>query len=115
SYLSVHHGEALTPLADVVLIVGEYDTTTMGEMRRTSAVLRHLDAPVVGMALTHGPIESYDWGVTDPGLESPDWAHDHRDPTEQIPIAESAGVAPAPPVGEPLDELSLGERAAREA
>jgi hypothetical protein len=37
-----------------VLIVGERRLTTTDELRRTSAVLRRLGAPVVGMALTTG-------------------------------------------------------------
>ena len=65
SYLSVHHGEGLTPLADVVLLVAERETTTVDEMRRISAALRHLDAPVVGLALTDGGLEIYDWGRVD--------------------------------------------------
>ena len=69
SYLSVHYGEGLTPLADVVLVVGERETTTIDEMRRTSAALRHLGAPVVGMALTSGGAEIYDWGRVDAELE----------------------------------------------
>ena len=52
SFLSVHHGQGLAPLADLVLIVGERRLTTTDELRRTSAVLRRLGAPVVGMALT---------------------------------------------------------------
>ena len=51
SFLSVHHGQGLAPLADLVLIVGERRLTTTDELRRTSAVLRRLGAPVVGMAL----------------------------------------------------------------
>jgi tyrosine-protein kinase Etk/Wzc len=54
SFLSVHHGEGLAPLADVVLVVGERRSTTVDEMRRTSAVLKRLGAPVAGMALTDG-------------------------------------------------------------
>jgi hypothetical protein len=108
SYLSVHYGEGLTPLADVVLVVGERETTTMNEMRRTSAALRHLGAPVVGMALTLGSPEIYDWGHVYSELETSDeHSSDERDPTDEIPITESAGVAPAPP----LDDLSVVEHA----
>ena len=52
SFLSVHHGQGLAPLADLVLVVGERRLTTMDQLRRTSAVLKRLGAPVVGMALT---------------------------------------------------------------
>ena len=92
SYLSVHHGEALTPLADVVLVVAERETTTVDEMRRISAALRHLQAPVVGLALTDGGLEIYDWGRVDDELQTDQaLASDERDPTEQIPISERAG------------------------
>jgi hypothetical protein len=114
SYLSVHYGEGLTPLADVVLVVGERETTTLDQMRRTSAALRHLEAPVVGMALTRGRSESYDWGLVDAELEWADelgTADEERNPTKQMPISESAGVAPAPP----LDGLSVVEHSPRRA
>ena len=107
SYLSVHHGEGLTPLADVVLVVAERETTHIAEMRQLSAALRHLGAPVAGMALTDGGLEVYDWGRVDAQLDT---SEDERDPTEQLPIANSAVVAPAPP----LDELSVVERVPRE-
>ena len=107
SYLSVHHGEGLTPLADVVLVVAERETTHVAEMRQLSAALRHLGAPVVGMALTDGGLVVYDWGRFDAQLETPEG---ERDPTEQLPIAKSAVVVPAPP----LDELSVVERVPRE-
>jgi hypothetical protein len=96
SYLSVHHGEGLTPLADVVLVVAERQATTVDEVRRTSAVLKRLEAPVVGMAMTDGPPPaSYIWGG---GSEFV--AADERmsgDSTEELPIVEPAGVAPAMP------------------
>jgi hypothetical protein len=111
SYLSVHHGEGLTPLADVVLVVAERETTTLDEMRRISATLKRLDAPVVGMALTDGGLEMYDWELVDSELKT---GHeppgDERDPTEQIPISKSPGVASAPQ----FDELPVVEHAPRE-
>jgi len=111
SYLSVHHGEGLTPLADVVLVVAERETTTVDEMRRISAALRHLEAPVVGLALTDGGLEIYDWGRVDDGLQTDNaLASDERDPTEQIPISESIGAAPAAP----FEELPVVEHAPRE-
>lgn len=113
SYLTVHHGEGLTPLADVVLVVAERETTTLDEMRRMSAALRHLDAPVVGMALTDGGLEIYDWGRVDSELETSveQQPADERDPTEQLPISGAPEVDPAPS----LDELSVVEHAPREA
>ena len=111
SYLSVHHGEGLTPLADVVLVVAERDTTRLAEMRQMSAALRHLGAPVVGMALTEGNLEVYDWDRVGSELENPnEQASEERDPTEQLPISKSAVSDPAPP----LEELSVVEHAPRE-
>jgi Mrp family chromosome partitioning ATPase len=60
SFLAVHHGQGLAPLADLVLIVGERRLTTTDELRRTSAVLRRLGAPVVGMALTNASVRDDD-------------------------------------------------------
>jgi hypothetical protein len=111
SYLSVHHGEGLTPLADVVLVVAERESTTLDEMRRISAVLRHLEAPVAGMALTHGGVEIYDWDRVESEIEKSDEEPgDEREPTEQLPISGSIDSAPALP----FDELSVVELAPRE-
>jgi Mrp family chromosome partitioning ATPase len=93
SYLSVHHGEGLTPLVDVVLVVAEREKTTVDEARKTSATLQRLGAPVVGMVLTDGPpLETYVWGV-DSELE----AADKQDRTDELPIVPPAGVARATP------------------
>ena len=111
SYLTVHNGEALTPLADVVLVVAERETTTLNEMRRIRATLKRLDAPVVGMALTDGGVEIYDWGRADSEFETADGLPSHEfDPTEQIPVSDSAGVPPAAP----FDELPVVEHAPRQ-
>ena len=111
SYLSVHHGEGLTSLADAVLVVAEREATTLDEMRRLSAALRRLEAPVVGMALTDGGLEIYDWGRVDSQLENADEQPSHElEPTEQVPVADSAGVAAAPS----FDELPVVEHAPRE-
>jgi Mrp family chromosome partitioning ATPase len=58
SFLSIHHGQGLAPLADVVLVVGERRLTTFDQLHRTSAVLKRLGAPVVGMVLTNVPPRS---------------------------------------------------------
>ena len=111
SYLTVHYGQGLTSLADVVLVVAERETTTLDDMRQISARLRHLGAPVVGMALTAGGLEIYDWGRVDAELQAGDvQPSEERDPTEQLSISGPAGVAPAPPI----DELSVVEFAPRE-
>jgi hypothetical protein len=100
----------LTPLADVVLLVAERETTTVDEMRRISAALRHLEAPVVGLALTDGGLEIYDWGRVDAELQTDhELSSDERDPTAQIPISESTDIAPAP-----FEELPVVEHATRE-
>ena len=91
-----------------MLVVAERESTTMDDMRQISAALRHLDAPVVGMALTEGGVEIYDWGRVDTGRQdSPQLAADERDPTAQIPITDS-------PETPPLEELSVAEHAPRE-
>jgi hypothetical protein len=114
SYLTVHHGAGLTPLADVVLIVAERETTTVNEMRRTSAALQRLGAPVVGLALTDGGLEIYDWGRIDAELQTDhELPGDERDPTAQIPIAESTEGDPAPLEVLPMVEHGSGERSER--
>jgi hypothetical protein len=55
SYLTVHYGEGLTPLAHAVLVVGERDSTKVDALRRTRAALTRLSAPVVGVVLTAEP------------------------------------------------------------
>jgi hypothetical protein len=52
SYLTVHYGEGLTPVADAVLVVGERDSTKVDALRKTRAALTRLAAPVVGVVLT---------------------------------------------------------------
>jgi Mrp family chromosome partitioning ATPase len=63
SYLTVHHGEGLTPSADVVLVVGERNSTTMDDLRRTKAALTRLAAPVVGVVLTGEHQDEEEWGA----------------------------------------------------
>ena len=111
SYLTVHYGEALTPLADVVLVVAERDATTINEMRSIRTALKRLQAPVVGMALTEGVVEIYDWGRADSEFETADDRPSHEfDPTEQIPVSDSADVAPT----SPFDELPVMGHAPRQ-
>jgi hypothetical protein len=98
-------------LADVVLVVAERETTHLDEMRRLSAALRHLEAPVVGMALTEGVVETYDWGRADSELEpAAREPSEERDPTEQLPVSASVGVVPAPR----FDDMFVVEHAPRE-
>jgi hypothetical protein len=111
SYLSEHYGEGLTPLADVVLVVAERESTTVGETRRLSAILRRLDAPVVGMALTEGGLEMYDWGLVEAELEEAE--QDQRyalDPTEEIRISRPSGDVPAAR----LDDVSVAKSTPQE-
>jgi hypothetical protein len=55
SYLTVHYGEGLTPLAHAVLVVSERDSTKVDALRKTRAALTRLAAPVVGVVLTGEP------------------------------------------------------------
>ncbi len=52
SFLTVHHGQSMLPLADVVLVVAERRFTTYDQLRQTNVMLKRLDAPVAGLALT---------------------------------------------------------------
>lgn len=90
SYLTVHHGEGLTPIADVVLVVGERDATTMDQVRRTGAALKRLGAPVIGMALTSA--ETDGWEVDSEFETEDDRPIEVHERTEPIPV-----VAPAVP------------------
>ena len=117
SYLSVHYGEGLTPFADVVLMVGERQTTSLKEVRGTSAALRRLGAPVVGMALTRAQGRTFAWGrdsefdAEDSELYPRDeldaqdefdskdgQLYEDRDPTEEVPVTESATAVLAAPL-----------------
>jgi hypothetical protein len=110
-YLSVHYGEGLTPLADVVLVVAERETSTITEMRRLKAALKRLDAPVVGMVLTEGGLQMFDWGPVESEYETPaERPSGALDPTEQIPISESTGASSA----RTMDEFSVVEHSRRE-
>ena len=91
SYLSVHHGEGLAPLADAVLVVGERRTTKLDEVRRTKAALTRLGAPVVGMALTRVREATDVWGRGSE-LETVDDELSREYDTVQLPIVKSSGV-----------------------
>jgi hypothetical protein len=105
SFVSVHHGEGLAPLADVVLVVGERRNTKLNEIRKTREALTRLGAPVVGMALTRAPEGTYVWGhyseydeALDPELdETIDHDHLQDHDTAQLPLVKvSDGDAAAP-------------------
>jgi hypothetical protein len=98
SYLTVHHGEGLTPFVDVVLVVGERDATTMDQVRRTGAALKRLGAPVIGMALTSAESDAWD-------VDSEFEAEDEDGPlsgvydrTEPVRVVPSTDITPAAPV-----------------
>jgi hypothetical protein len=104
SYLSVHHGEGLTPLADVVLVVAERRETTVPDIKKVKDALKRLGAPVVGMALTRSGEEGYIWGFSS---ELPEDMEEFEDdpagedpPTEQLPslVSEPSGFEPAVPL-----------------
>jgi Mrp family chromosome partitioning ATPase len=93
SFLSVHHGEGLAPLADVVLVVGERRSTTLNDMRKISTVLRRLGAPVAGMALTDAP-----------GLKNGQWDDTSEENAAAAgpvgPLADGTAVVDGKPIGE---------------
>ncbi len=98
SFLSVHHGEGLTPLADAVLVVGERRTTKLNDVRRTRTALTRLGAPVVGMALTRAREreDSYVWG-RDSELELADEELNETYDTERLPTVKRSDVGSAMP------------------
>ena len=90
-------------------MVGERQTTSLKQVRGTSAALRRLGAPVVGMALTRAQGRTYPWGRDSEfdwdELDSQDeidskggQLHEDRDPTEEVPITESATAVLAAPL-----------------
>jgi Mrp family chromosome partitioning ATPase len=93
SFLSVHHGEGLAPLADVVLVVGERRSTTLNDMRKISTVLRRLGAPVAGMALTDAT-----------GLKNGQWDDKSEENAAAAglegPLADGTPVADGKPIGD---------------
>jgi hypothetical protein len=96
SYLTVHHGEGLTPLADAVLVVGERDSTKMDALRKTRAALTRLAAPVVGVVLTGEPQTEEDLWDVESEYDSED--EDTFDDTEQLRVGavHQAPVAVSP-------------------
>jgi hypothetical protein len=113
SYLTVHHGEGLTPLADAVLVVGERDSTKVDELRRTRAALTRLAAPVVGVVLTgETQTEEELWE-----FDSEDDSEDDTDldDTEQLLIGEvdkaPVSVSPARLDEPPQEDGGNGYRA----
>jgi Mrp family chromosome partitioning ATPase len=112
SYLTVHHGEGLTPLADVVLVVGERDSTKMDALRKTRAALTRLAAPVVGVVLT---AESQIEEVWDDESEDDSVDEDTLDETEQLLVGEVAkapvSVSPAVLDDPPQEDGGNGHRA----
>jgi Mrp family chromosome partitioning ATPase len=55
--LSVHHAEALSHAADVVVVVGECGMTRLTDAKRASQLLRRIGAPVLGVILTNVRVE----------------------------------------------------------
>ncbi len=56
--LTVHHGEGLVPLVDVVVVVAEHRLTTADQLRRSGALLERLSAPVSGLVFTNVPVRT---------------------------------------------------------
>jgi len=113
SYTSVHHGEGLTPLADVVLVVGERETTTVEQTRRTSATLRKLGAPVVGMALTGGRTRNDLWGA-DSDVEDAEKTED-AGTTEEVEEVAKAGKAEKADKGKKAGKAEKSDKAEAES
>jgi hypothetical protein len=105
SYLTVHHGEGLTPLADAVLVVGERESTKVDELRRTRAALTRLAAPVVGVVLTGEPQTEDLWDLEDFEPEDDSTDEDTFGDTEQLfigapdeaPVSVSRSALDDPP------------------
>ncbi len=58
--LVFHDGEALTSVADVVVLVGECGYTGHAEAQRAGDLLKRISAPVLGVALTEVPVRAGD-------------------------------------------------------
>ena len=116
SFLSVHYGQGLAPLADLVLIVGERRLTTVDQLRRTSAVLKRLGAPVVGMALTNVP-DRADEGLVeeDEDEEVGVFGGKRARRANTVPPAEAVTVVDVAPLGfaAASEHLASGDAPAR--
>jgi hypothetical protein len=109
SYLTVHHGEGLTPLADAVVVVGERDSTKVDELRRTRGALTRLAAPVVGVVLTGAARNADQWDVA--GSEDDPADEDTFDDTEQlqVPAVDKAPVSVSPGFADhPMEDAGNG-------
>lgn len=53
SLITTFDAEALLPVVDTVLVVGESAMTTVDDARRSGELLRRVKAPVIGVALTN--------------------------------------------------------------
>ncbi|HXA32441.1 MAG TPA: hypothetical protein VNV87_09300, partial [Acidimicrobiales bacterium] len=105
-FLSVHYGEGLAPLADVVLVVGERRSTTLNDMRRMSTVLRRLGAPVAGMALTDASaLKNNQW---DDEFGENGAAGGREELVEAIPVVDVTPPVDVTPVAEatPVAEVA---------
>jgi Mrp family chromosome partitioning ATPase len=56
--LSVHHAEALSHAVDVVVVVGECESTRISDAKKSSEILHRVGAPVLGVVLTNVPSKS---------------------------------------------------------
>ncbi len=83
AYLTVHHGEGLTPSADAILVVGVRNSTTMDDLRRTKSALTRLAAPVVGVVLT-GEHQSADFWDDEEQEDS--FSDEPLDETAPVPL-----------------------------
>ncbi len=63
--LTVHHGEGLVPLVDVVVLVAEHRLTTAEQLRHSGALLERLSAPVSGLVFTNVPVRTHTFVTSD--------------------------------------------------
>jgi Mrp family chromosome partitioning ATPase len=56
--LLVHHAEALSRAADVVVVVSECGMTRLADAKRSAELLRRIGAPVLGVVLTNTRVEA---------------------------------------------------------
>jgi hypothetical protein len=91
SFLTVHHGQSMLPLADVVLVVAERRFTTYDQLRQTNVMLKRLDAPVAGLALTKA-IAQDGWLDEDEAMAEPPALEPGSEEMDGIAAGEDAAA-----------------------
>jgi Mrp family chromosome partitioning ATPase len=88
--LVFHDGEALATIADVVVVVGEFGSTSFEFAKRSGELLRRIDAPVIGVAFTNVPLDSKEMRQV---LRAEDERRNHAEPARES-ILSVAGFSP---------------------